>query len=63
MKTKNYFSNSAKTAIAIVTTVVTMMGMTACSADDEFDQLASNAEMTRVPACFFRPYARIVASK
>ena len=63
MKTKNYFSNSAKTAIAIVTTVVTMMGMTACSADDEFDQLESNAEMPRVPACFFRPYARIVASK
>ena len=63
MKTKNYFSNSVKSAIAIVTTAVTMMGMTACSADDEFDQLESNAEMPRVPACFFIPYARIVASK
>ena len=63
MKTKIFFSNSAKTAIAIVTTAVMTMGMTACSADDEFVQLASNAEMPRVPACFFRPYARIVASK
>lgn len=34
MKTKNFISNNAKTAIAIVTaSVVTMMGMTACSAD------------------------------
>jgi len=48
MKTKNFFSNSAKTAIAIVTTVVTMMGMTVCSADDEFDQLASNPKTFRV---------------
>ena len=63
MKTKIFFSNSAKTAIAIVTTAVMTMGMTACSADDEFDQLESNAEMPRVPACFFIPYARIVASK
>lgn len=47
MKTKNFFSNSAKTAIAIVTSAVMIMGMTACSADDEFDQLASNTEMTR----------------
>lgn len=48
MKTKNYFSNSVKSAIAIVTTAVMTMGMTACSADDEFDQLASNPKTFRV---------------
>ncbi|MBQ6767113.1 MAG: hypothetical protein IJP46_00370, partial [Prevotella sp.] len=47
MKTKNFISNNAKTAIAIVTTVVTMMGMTACSSDAEEDLLAPVPAMTR----------------
>lgn len=48
MKTKNFISNNAKTAIAIVTaSVVTMMGMTACSADCEEDLLAPVPTMTR----------------
>ena len=98
MKTKYFFSNSAKTAIAIVTTVVTMMGMTAWAGQDAgkkngsaigsedgdghrgslklgdnmkvwAGQNPSDADKhlfpfeTRVPACFFRPYARIVVSK